>query len=152
NKGVAAANRKAETETAPAARLAAIDKRLAEIDRRLAREFPDYAALANPAPVSLADVQAQLGAEEALVLFVDIASARRVPEESFIWVVTKTEVRWVRSELGTGALGREVAALRCGLDATAWDGEGNEKCSKALGPRTEPLHFDHIRAHKLYLA
>ena len=71
-KGDTAPKRKAEAEKTLADRLAAIDKRLAEIDRRLAREFPDYAALASPAPVSVADVQAQLGADEALVLFLDI--------------------------------------------------------------------------------
>ena len=152
------ANRKAETETALAGRLAAIDKRLAEIDRRFARDFPDFAALASPAPVSLADVQAQLRADEALVSFVDIPAARRVPEESFIWVVTKSDVRWVRSDLGTAALGREVAALRCGLDEAAWVGESAERCAKALGMglpvlrMPDPLPFDHARAHKLYMS
>ena len=29
-------------------------------------------------------------------------------------------MRWVRSDLGTSALAREVAALRCGLDGTLW--------------------------------
>ena len=43
-----------------------------------------------------------------------------LPEETFIWVVTKSDVRWVRSELGTAALAREVAALRCGLDTSNW--------------------------------
>ena len=156
-KGAVPANRKAETETALSGRLAAIDKRLAEIDRRFACDFPDFAALASPAPVSLADVQAQLGADEALVLFLDIPAARRVPEESFIWVVTKSDVRWVRSGLGTAALGREVAALRCGLDEAAWVGEYAERCAKALGMglpllrMPDPLPFDHARAHKLYM-
>ena len=114
-------------------RLAAIDTRLAEIDRRLAQDFPDYAALASPAPVSVAEVQAQLGADEALVLFLDTPEWKPLPEETFIWVVTKTDVRWVRSDLGTAALTREVAALRCGLDATAWDGDGSAECAKLLG-------------------
>ena len=54
--------------------------------------------------------------------------------------MTKSQVRWVRSDLGTAALSREVAALRCGLDATAWDGDGSEKCTKALG---RPAHRSH---------
>ena len=131
-KGAAPANHQGEAETVLAGRLAAIDKRLAEIDRRFARDFPDYAALASPAPCRVAEVQAQLRADEALVLFLDMPAARRVPEESFIWVVTKSDVRWVRSGLGTAALGREVAALRCGLDETAWVGEGAERCANAL--------------------
>jgi tetratricopeptide (TPR) repeat protein len=152
NKSEPPARRKGEAEKVLAERLVAIDNRLAEIEQRLKTEFPDYAALASPAPVSVADVQAHLGADEALVLFLDTPEWRPLPEESFIWVVTKTQVRWVRSELGTAALTREVAALRCGLDAAAWGGDGNEKCSKAVGPRTRPLRFDNARAHALYTA
>jgi hypothetical protein len=40
-----------------------------------------------------------------------------------VWAMTKREVRWVRSELGTKALIDEAAALRCGLDAHLWDDE-----------------------------
>ena len=148
------AKRNATAEKALSDRLAAIDTRLAAIDAGLAKDFPDYAALASPAPVSVAEVQAELGADEALVLFFDTDDRfRPLPEETFIWVVTKTQVRWVRSELGTAALGREVAALRCGLDAAAWDGDGNEKCTKAVGARAPGrLRFDHARAHALYTA
>ena len=53
------------------ARLAAIDARIAAIDNRLPRDFPDYAALVSPKPLSIADVQAELGDDEALVLFLD---------------------------------------------------------------------------------
>jgi CHAT domain-containing protein len=65
----------------------------------------------------------------------------------------------VRSDLGTLALTREVAALRCGLDSSAWDGEGAKRCAELLRlaaaklpKRDDPLPFDHIRAHKLYTA
>ncbi len=143
-----------------AARLAAIDARLAGIDRRLQTEFTDYTALASSAPVSVEDVQTLLRAEEALVLFLDVPkekSGKGPPEETFVWVVTKSAARWLRSDLGTAALTREVAALRCGLDATAWYGVGAERCAGALGiPLTEapapeqPLPFDLARAHRLY--
>ena len=58
-------------ESANAARLAAIDDRIAHIDKRLTANFPDYAALAMPVPLTVEEVQAQLGADEALVLFLD---------------------------------------------------------------------------------
>ena len=45
------------------------------------------------------------------------------PAETHIWVVTKNDFRWVRSELGTWQLITEVQALRCGLDAAAWRDE-----------------------------
>ena len=123
---------KAEAENN--ARLAAIDARIAEIDKELAAKFPDYAALASPAPLTVEDVQAQLRPDEALVLFLDTPEAKPTPEETFIWVVTKTDVRWVRSELGTPALTREVQALRCGLDDTAWDDDGTETAMTSQSP------------------
>ena len=51
------AKRDGNAEKVLADRLTAIDTRLAEIDRRLGRDFPDYAALASPAPISVAEVQ-----------------------------------------------------------------------------------------------
>jgi len=158
-KSEAPAKRKADAEKVVADRLAAIDIRLASIDAQLAREFPDYADLAIPVAVSVAEVQAQLGGNEALVLFLDTPEVKPLPEETFIWVVTRGDARWVRSDVGTVALGHEVAALRCGLDRTAWYGTGAENCiallgvspNKVPGP-TDPLPFDHARAHKLYAA
>ena len=73
--------------------------------------------------------------------------------------MTNADLRWVRSGLGTAALGHEVAALRCGLDATAWYGGGTEACADGLGiarakapGSEEPLPFNHSRAYKLYSA
>ena len=145
-------------ENALSDRLAAIDDRLAAIDARLNKDFPGYAALASPKPVSVPDVQASLRDDEALVLFLDTDDRfKPLPEETFMWVVTRSEVRWLRSELGTAALQREVAALRCGLDATAWAGEGALRCADFLKlppgkvPKDgQPLPFDPARAHALY--
>jgi hypothetical protein len=51
-------------------------------------------------------------------------------------VVTKTDMRWVRVELGTKALTERVAALRCGLDGASWYGEGALSCAKLLDIRS----------------
>jgi CHAT domain-containing protein len=153
--------RNVQAEAENAARLGAIDARISEIDKRLKADFPDYAALASPVPISVEDVQAQLGGDEALVLFLDTLDYKPLPEETFIWVVTKTDARWVRSELGTPSLTREVAALRCGLDLAAWsnqNGSLNSRCSNLLkiaDPAeyqnlTKPLPFDLTRAYGLY--
>jgi CHAT domain-containing protein len=163
------AKRKPDTEKALADRLAAIDTALIAIDQRLTKDFPDYAALASPQPISVSDVQGALRKDEALVLFLDTPEAKPTPEETFIWLVTKTDVRWVRSELGTIALTREVSALRCGLDREgAWfnpDGSSNAHCTDLLSTDllkvaytdeyeklTKPLPFDLNRAHALYKA
>jgi tetratricopeptide (TPR) repeat protein/CHAT domain-containing protein len=153
-----ARKQQADSETENAARLAEIDRQISDIDAELEAQFPDYAALASPAPLSVEDVQKELGGDEALVLFLDTPLWYPTPEETFIWIVTKTEVRWVRSELGTSALTQEVAALRCGLDYDgSWTGS---HCSELLKTSYswldyaagKPLPFDLARANKLYKA
>jgi CHAT domain-containing protein/tetratricopeptide (TPR) repeat protein len=148
--------RSKQSEDADQARLAAIDKRLAAIDKRLAAEFPDYASLGSPAPLAIEETQALLGTDEALILFLDTEALKPVPEETFVWVVTKTEQRWVRSALGTKALQREVQALRCGLDAAARTqpvcAEVANQNQRQPGPGAGSLPFDLARAHALYKA
>jgi hypothetical protein len=79
-------------------------------------------------------VQALLGSDEALVLFFDTPELKpTVPEETFIWVVTKTNMRWAKSTLGTDALTELVTALRCGLDPSAWDEERILRLSPSTG-------------------
>ena len=158
-KGEPWAKRKTDDERILADRISSIDARLADIEGQFAREFPDYTALASVTPVSVVETQGQLGENEALVLFVSVRVSPQLPEETFIWVVTKSDMRWVRSDIGPAALAHEVMALRCGLDETAWHGIGLSKCANLLnilfdktsGPN-EPLPFDHTRAQKLYLA
>ena len=131
------------------AQLAAIDRRIAEIDGQLSASFPDYAALASIAALSVEDVQADLAADEALVLFVDTTELEPVAEETFVWVVTKTGIRWLRSRLGKAALALEVEALRCGLDHAASTSAHCPMPTIASDP-SAALPFDHARAYKLY--
>jgi CHAT domain-containing protein/tetratricopeptide (TPR) repeat protein len=148
--------RSKQSEDANRARISAIDKRIAVIDKRLAADFPDYTSLASPAPLAIEETQALLGPDEALVLFLDTDALKPVPEETFIWVVTKTENRWARSALGTKALQHEVQALRCGLDAAAWAGPACAQIASQNqgqpGSAANPLPFDLARAHDLYKA
>jgi CHAT domain-containing protein/tetratricopeptide (TPR) repeat protein len=144
-------------EAANADHLAAIEARINEINKRLAADYPDYATLSDPEPSSVQQVQVDLRPNEALVLFLDTPEEKPAPGETFVWIVTKTELRWMRSDLSTASLTTEVAALRCGLDATAWSGptcpglvgEGFTRNDAEAG---KPLPFDHERAHKLYSA
>ncbi len=151
--GLDGAKRDAKAEAENRERMATIDTRLAAIDGRLKTEFPDYFARANPGPLTVDEVQTQLRGDEALVLFLDTDDRfMPTPEETFIWVVTKSAMRWVRAELGKAALGREVAALRCGLDRAAWEGES--RCLELTG-QGKPgalLPFDPARASRLYTA
>jgi CHAT domain-containing protein len=150
--------RRKDAEAANGTRLAAIDKRISEIDTALKDKFPEYAVLASSVTLPVTDVQALLGSDEALVLFLDTDELKPTPEETFIWVVTKSDLRWVRSDLGTSSLQREVAALRCGLDYDGTWGATSSHCTELLNSNyTEvdhrfgkPLPFDLVRAHALY--
>ena len=139
--------------------LASLDSALDAIDARLSSEFKEYAELANPKPLTIAAAQAFLNDGEALVLFLDVPQFGNLPGETLIWVVTKADARWARIELASRALAERAAALRCGLDRGAWEGEGKQRCLNLLAIDVEkapdgdnPLPFDLARAHQLYQA
>jgi CHAT domain-containing protein/tetratricopeptide (TPR) repeat protein len=155
--GQAPENRNAKAEADNQSRLAAAGARIDDIDRELAAKFPDYAILASLAPLPIEEARAQLGEDEALVVVFDTPEAKPAPEETFIWVLTRANLRWVRSDLGTAAVSREVQALRCGLDSGAWDklgcaGLGTVNYNETDRDARKPLPFDHARAYKLYKA
>lgn len=155
--------RNREAEATLRSQLAKASTRIAEVNGILAKDFPEFAALASPAPLPVREAQALLRANEALVFLLDTSAEKPTQEETFVWVVTKTESRWIRAELGTKALTEHVAALRCGLDVTLWlPGKSGHRCRdlvKALpreeianGRRELVLPFDLAKAHELYAA
>jgi tetratricopeptide (TPR) repeat protein/CHAT domain-containing protein len=149
-----AAARNAEAEGGLRKESQMIDETLRGIDEALAKSFPDYAALANPEPLSIAAVQAELRDSEALYQIV----INR--DQAIAWAVTRTEARWAALPITRKALADEVDALRCGLDETAWLTNTPEEkaraqvCRTLLGGRTPSttgwLPFDLARAHRLY--
>ncbi len=149
-----------QAEVANVAQLDASDARISEIDKQLAVDFPDYAALTTPKPLSVAEVQSQLRANEALVLFLDTPDWQPTQEETFIWAVTKSDSRWAHAEVGTPTVQREVAALRCGLDYDGSWGAPNSHCADLLKTGYsdtdheggKPLPFDLNRSYQLYKA
>lgn len=156
--------------------LARIDADLAGVDARLAGDFPEYAALAAPRPLSLTDAQAHLAEDEALLVFLDarVLQYSSLPEETLVWAVTRTDVRWTSVPLGTAALREVVERLRCGLDSGAWTDPAHwpedtgaiksqklaqqarrDGCKRLLGmdvSDSEPPPFDLATAHSLYEA
>jgi CHAT domain-containing protein/tetratricopeptide (TPR) repeat protein len=143
----AASQRSAPREQLLRKRLAVIVDRLDRLDTRLTTAFPDYATLASPRPLGLAEAQRYLAPDEALVV---IASRLN---QSLVWVISKDDARWSLVPLGEQELAREVAALRCGLDATAWTGSGGSDCNPLLSVAFSPDRpppFDLARSHALY--
>lgn len=109
---------------------ATISARLAAIDEQLRRDHRAYAELADPKAVSIAETQALLSNDEAVVLpFV-------LDEETVLFAVTKTAAVWAPSAATTASVTKDVAALRKQLNPSRWEG--------TLAP------FDRTLAHRLY--
>jgi CHAT domain-containing protein/Tfp pilus assembly protein PilF len=113
------------------ARLAVIAGERAALQKTLAAEFPDYAALSNPLPITAREIQSLLSVDEAMVLFAV------TDKESFVLAVTRDSFDWKPLPLGAEALSQKVAAFRRGLDV-AGDASGKSGL------------FDLARAHELY--
>lgn len=90
-----------------------IEARISALSETFETEFPDYAALTNPKPLSVAEMQELLGPDEALAVFLVRGKA------SFVWAVTREGLDWKRIDLRPKALSAQIAALRKGLDLDA---------------------------------
>lgn len=137
-----------------------LDERRAAIDAELTQQFSNFASLNIPEPSKLSDVQTMLDDKELLIVLLDTEARNSAPEETFIWAITKSSSRWVRSPVGTKTLGDLVAGLRCGLDPWSWSGAGRTRCGKLLGvsftgadaAAGKPLPFDAGKSGALYKA
>ena len=102
--------RDAAAEQRSRERLAAISVERAGLQKILACEFPDYAALSNPLPMTAREIQALLSDDEAMVLFA-VAD-----KESYVLALTRDDSDWKPLPVGAEALSQMVAAFRRGLD------------------------------------
>ncbi len=148
---------KADAKAAEAARfaIAQLQTKLVDIQARIRAAFPDYAELSEPKPLSLKDTQALLRERQALVLFLDVWQNGKIPGETLVFVLTKTEARWASIKLSTTDLALRVSALRCGLDRTLWSlgQQSREDCKRLLGTQVSEFTappFDAALAHGLY--
>jgi CHAT domain-containing protein len=136
-------------------RIREIGGRIDAIDLSLREKFPEFAALSKATPISIADTQALLNPDEALVQYLDLPAVDAVPEMGLAWLVTKEGAEWARLPLGTRGLARSVAALRCGLDEKRWLDGGETLCRELLKLDRSSrawLPFDLNVAFELYQA
>ena len=126
-----------------------VGKRLSEIDAILARDFPGYAALADPQPLGIDKTRGLLRPGESLVLTLTVPAIGKSPDESYVFAATREAARWATIAMDGATLVRTVQALRCGLDATRWQ---EHACARMLGtgPIEGVMPFDLERAYKLH--
>jgi CHAT domain-containing protein/tetratricopeptide (TPR) repeat protein len=130
------AKRDAAAEQRSRSRLAAIVTERAGLQKTLAVEFPDYAALSNPLPMTVKEAQSLLSPDEALVLFAVVDS------ESYVLAMTRDGFEWRRLLLGAETLSQKIAAFRRGLDLN--------KIGNADDPSGRTGLFDLALANELY--
>ena len=98
--------------------------------------FPDYVALTEPSPLTVAQTQALLKADEVLVTILV------GPERSFVWAISRQRAEWAAIDASADALVEHVAVLRKGLDPLML-GRPDASGSVTTG-------YDVARAHTLY--
>src|SRR5262245_48810392 len=116
-------------------RLATISNERERLQQVLAAEFPDYAALSNPAPLAAGEIQALL-AEELVLLFAS-------DTESYVFALTRKRSEWRAIPIGAKDISEKVTVFRRGLDVEEL------KRSATAG---NPVLFDLGLAHELYVA
>ena len=116
--------------------IAAITKKRDDLGIIFAREFPDYAALSRPQPLTAKDIQPLLADDEALVI-IDLGA------KSFVWVVTRSGTVWKELAVTATDISKAVSALRATLDfysAKPFDAQASfDIYQKILGPVDDVL-------------
>jgi CHAT domain-containing protein len=105
-------------------------KSLDETTAQISRDFPSYAELSSPTPLTVAQAQSLLKPDEALVLFI----TQR--DQSFAFAVTREGAAMQQLALGAGELASRVSNLRKGL----------------FNGTSEVTPFDLDASHDLYVA
>jgi CHAT domain-containing protein len=106
-------------------RLAEVKSEREKLQRTLNERFPNYVALANPRTLSLAETQALLSPDEALVVF-DFA------DQSYAWIISSDDAAWTELKISNRELDAHVQKLRAWLT-----GDSRQQ-------------FDPVLAHRIY--
>lgn len=101
-----------ETRLATAARaeLAKVGASLTAANRQLRKDFPDYAELVQPGALSVADTQARLQPDEAVLMIISSGA------DVYSFAVTKGGSVWSRYDGGAAKVDKAVERLRCQVD------------------------------------
>jgi CHAT domain-containing protein len=94
-------------------RLAGIAAERQTLQSTLAKDFPDYAALAQPEPLTVSETQALLDDDEAVVAFYEGI------EKSYAWTLTREAGFWTEIPTNAKQLNEQVRQLRSSLTFNA---------------------------------
>jgi CHAT domain-containing protein/Tfp pilus assembly protein PilF len=101
------------------ARLAAISAERPSVQKTLSAEFPDYAALSSPLPMTVKEIQSLLSGDEAMVMLTVTV------KDSYVIAITREGVDWKAIGRDSESLASLVADFRRGLHvASASDASG----------------------------
>ena len=133
--------RRAETRTQYQATL----DRLKVVDADIEARFPAYAELTSPRALSVAETQALLGPDEALLLVLVN------PEATYVWGLSRDRVEWARAaDLGDAAMTEAVGKLRASLTTAASRGGEGPTMDPSIFAGRPQAAFDRATAHRLY--
>jgi len=122
--------------------IAALRDRLRALDTRIGAQFPEFRELTRPAPLSVAEVQAVLDPDEALIFTLSDT------DFTYVWAISRTAAAWHRSQTPLDTRTARVKTLRQQLSAA-----GGERAGIAIRPgaaRPEGQLFDRTTAHAIY--
>ncbi len=126
-----------------AGNLAELTAELATLDTKLGTDFPRYAELTQPEPLSIAAVQDLLAPDEALLLtFVG-------ETYSFIWAISPTSAAWQRVNAGAPLMTEVVTKLRETLDPDA-PTRSAVPLDDAVPAKPRGLSFDRALSAQIY--
>lgn len=92
-----------------------------KIEDRIAVEFPQYFELTRPKPLDIAQTQALLNPDEALLMILVSDDA------AYIWAVSRDKAIWARSEaMAEAELAKKVTALRASMEVDNARGKPRE--------------------------
>jgi len=121
-----------------------IESRMAALDARLRREFPDYFTLVRPDPLTIAETQALLRPDEALLLIVPGTFATHTI------ALSREAAHWHRFEEGETVVERAVQRLRWNVGAqVVAPAERLAELEEQERDRSE-RSFNRTTAHNLY--
>lgn len=141
-----------EQRRALAERRRAIREDVTAIEDRINTDFPQYFELTRPKPLAIAQAQALLNEDEAMLMVLVADDA------SYVWGLTRDKADWIRSEaMNEKALAEAVATLRSsmGVKDTRSGGvidqtEGEEQTDGGTLVSYAARPFDRTLAYTIY--